>query len=89
MGFLSPFVKKNRFLRGKPSLPFSFVCVPCVCVERKREEESKGRKQGFEDSVDFEGFRSYNSGIIFSLVCSLVEVFSSPLMEFVRKARDL
>ena len=65
------------------------MCVPCVCVERKREEESKCRKQGFEDSVDFEGFRSYITGIIFSLVYSLVEVFSSPLMEFVRKARDL
>ena len=61
----------------------------CVCVERKLEEESKGRKQGFEDSVDFEGFRNYISGIIFSLVYSLVEVLSSPLMEFVRKARDL
>ena len=65
------------------------MCVFCVCVERNREEENKGRKQGFEDSVDLEGFRSYNSGIMFSLVYSLVEVFSSPLMEFVRKARDL
>ena len=60
-----------------------------VCVERKREKESKGRKQGFEDSVDFEGFRSYISGITFSLVCSLIEASISLLMEIWRKARDL
>ena len=49
-----------------------------------RESKKKEAKVG-EDSVDFEGFRSYISGINSSLVCSFVEAFLSPLMEFVRK----
>ena len=55
-----------------------------MCVERERESKKKEAKVG-EDSVNFEGFRSYISGIISSLVCSFVGVFSSLLMEFGRK----
>ena len=46
MGFLSPFVK-IRFYEGNPLFPSHFVRVCgvfCVCIERKREEGSKGLK---------------------------------------------
>ena len=57
----------------------------CVCVERNREKGSKGRKI---QSI-LEGLIASSQVMNSRMIVILIEAFITPLMEFVRKARDL
>jgi len=64
------------------------VCFVCVLREIERKEAREGSK-GLKIQSILEGLIASSQVMNSRMIVILIEAFITPLMEFVRKARDL